>query len=89
MLPQWRSVHSLETQSQRVVTNIEQGFQLTRLQSALNIARDKGDNLAMEKIQAEIEKLVAAAKQGMVEGTKKEESGSNCEEEIEEDDDEV
>ena len=83
MLPQWRSVHSLETQSQRVVTNIEQGFKLTRLQSALNIARDKGDDLAIEKIQAEIEKLMAAATQNMEDEKNKEETGTADEDEME------
>jgi hypothetical protein len=60
-LPQWRSVQSLETQSQRVVSNIEQGFQLTQMQNALKIAREKGDDGAIQKIQLEIEKILNKA----------------------------
>merc|ERR1739844_223356 len=58
VLPQWRSTNALQSQSKRVVENIEQGFQLTTLQGALKIALQKGDDVAAEKIRAEIDKLL-------------------------------
>jgi len=58
ILPQWRSTNALQSQSKRVVENIEQGFQLTKLQGALKIALQRGDDLAAEKIRAEIDKLL-------------------------------
>jgi len=58
ILPQWRSTSSLQSQSQRVVANIEQGFQVTKLQGALQIAIQKGDDSAAEKIRTEINKLL-------------------------------
>lgn len=58
VLPQWRSLNALQSQSQRVVENIEQSFKVTKLQSALNIAVEKGDEAAAEKIQNEINRLL-------------------------------
>ena len=58
VLPQWRSTTKLQKQSQRVVENIEQGFQITKLQGALKIAVQRGDDIAADKIRAEIDKLL-------------------------------
>jgi hypothetical protein len=58
ILPQWRSTSALQSQSQRVVGNIEQGFQLTKLQGALKIALEKGDDAAAVKIRAAMDKLM-------------------------------
>mmetsp|Transcript_27305 Transcript_27305/g.31807 ORF Transcript_27305/g.31807 Transcript_27305/m.31807 type:complete len:561 (-) Transcript_27305:174-1856(-) len=58
VLPQWRSIQKLHNQSQRVVKNVEQGFQLTKLQGALRIAMEKGDNMAAEKIRQAINNML-------------------------------
>jgi hypothetical protein len=58
LLPQWRSTTALQDQSQRVVENIEQGFQVTKLQGALRIAQQRGDEKAAKKIRAEISRLL-------------------------------
>ena len=57
-LPKWKSLDSLQSTSQRVVENIEQGFKITKLESALKIAIQKGDQLAAQKIRAEINRLL-------------------------------
>mmetsp|Transcript_6891 Transcript_6891/g.9904 ORF Transcript_6891/g.9904 Transcript_6891/m.9904 type:complete len:482 (-) Transcript_6891:661-2106(-) len=56
-LPQWRSIDNLQQQSERVTQNIEQAFEVTKLQSALKIAKRKKDLNAIKKIQAEIDKI--------------------------------
>ncbi len=58
ILPQWKSASDLHSQSKRVVENIEQGFQLTKLQGALRIALSRGDDMAADKIRAAIDKLL-------------------------------
>ena len=57
ILPHYKSSSSLTSQSQNVVKNIEHGFQLTKLQSALRIAIERSDQAAAEKIRNEIKKL--------------------------------
>jgi hypothetical protein len=57
-LPKWKSLDSLQSTSQRVVESIEQGFKITKLESALKIAIQKGDQLAAQKIRAEINRLL-------------------------------
>lgn len=58
VLPQWKSIYALQTQSQRVVENIEQGFKIQQLERVKDLALEKGDYLAAERIQMEIDRLL-------------------------------
>lgn len=57
LLPDWRSLADLREQSERVSKNINQSYEVHKLQGALRIATNKGDLAAMEKIRAALDEL--------------------------------
>ena len=57
LLPDWRSLTDLREQSQRVSQNINQSYEVHKLQGALRIATERGDTAAIEKIRAALDKL--------------------------------
>ena len=57
LLPDWRSLTDLRDQSQRVSQNINQSYEVHKLQGALRIATERGDTAAIEKIRAALDKL--------------------------------
>ena len=57
LLPDWRSLTDLREQSERVSQNINESYEVHKLQGALRIATEKGDLAAMEKIRAALDEL--------------------------------
>ena len=57
LLPDWRSLTDLKEQSQRVSQNINQSYEVHKLQGALRIATERGDTAAIEKIRVALDKL--------------------------------
>ena len=57
LLPDWRSLADLREQPERVSKNINQSYEVHKLQGALRIATKKGDLAAMEKIRAALDEL--------------------------------
>ena len=57
LLPDWRSLTDLREQSQRVSQNINQSYEVHKLQGALRIATERGDTAAIEKIRAALDKI--------------------------------
>lgn len=55
--PDWFSQEDAARQSARVTSNLSKAYEETKLQSALRIAQQKGDNGAVEKILAAMRKL--------------------------------
>ena len=53
--PKRTTVNKLQQQSTRVAQNIERGFEIHKLQGALQIAMKLGDEKAVEKIRAKLD----------------------------------
>ena len=81
-LPEWKSLADLRDQSQRVSQNINQSYEVHKLQGALRIATEKGDSTAIEKIRAALDELdgfedLPTAKQNVFDGDKDDEGDSD------------
>jgi hypothetical protein len=57
--PNYRDAAEVLKPADRAAVNIERGFEIHKLQSALKVARDRGDDAAAAKIRAAIDKLDA------------------------------
>jgi hypothetical protein len=55
--PMYKTRHDLSQTTKRVHHNIERGFQVNKLQSALRLAMEKGDVAAMTKIRAALDQV--------------------------------
>mmetsp|Transcript_14466 Transcript_14466/g.20397 ORF Transcript_14466/g.20397 Transcript_14466/m.20397 type:complete len:420 (-) Transcript_14466:73-1332(-) len=55
--PMFKTVESLQDQSNRVHENIERGFEIQKLTGALRIAMEKGDEAAAKMIQEKLDKF--------------------------------
>jgi hypothetical protein len=55
ILPQWATIQKLQSSSRRVSLNIEQGFEIHKLQGALRIAMQQGDQKAIQLIRAKLD----------------------------------
>lgn len=55
--PFYRTTAELQTTTRRVQANIEKGFKVNKLQAALRIARERGDDLAAAKIRVALDEL--------------------------------
>ena len=82
LLPDWRSLTDLREQSERVSRNINQSYEIHKLQGALRIATERGDLAAMERIRAALDELdgfddLPTAKQNEFDGDKDEKGDSD------------
>lgn len=61
--PNWQSIHSLHTINDRVTTTFATNFEQSRLEMALKVALDRGDEVAAEKIRKSISILLSQQQQ--------------------------
>uniref|UniRef100_A0A7S2H9W4 Uncharacterized protein n=1 Tax=Helicotheca tamesis TaxID=374047 RepID=A0A7S2H9W4_9STRA len=57
ILPSWKAANAIRKTSERVDRTVQRGFEENKLRGALRIALEKGDQVAVEKIRGEIERL--------------------------------
>ena len=57
ILPRWRSTGDLKGQTERIEKNLMQGFEANKLEGALRIAIEKGDEVAAQKIRERLGKF--------------------------------
>lgn len=56
VLPKWKSADDLRGQTERIDKNLMSGFEANKLEGALKIALEKGDEVAAQKIREKLEK---------------------------------
>eukprot|EP00591_Stephanopyxis_turris_P010070 CAMPEP_0195510996 /NCGR_PEP_ID=MMETSP0794_2-20130614/3465_1 /TAXON_ID=515487 /ORGANISM="Stephanopyxis turris, Strain CCMP 815" /LENGTH=517 /DNA_ID=CAMNT_0040638525 /DNA_START=263 /DNA_END=1816 /DNA_ORIENTATION=- len=72
-LPHWKSTQALQNVNHRVVTNLEEGFELGMLEGALQIAMTKNDQSAVDKIQ----KAISAKRRQFCDGNTHDDNGDD------------